>query len=158
MLVGGAWLAMRYLHMAWQPAALLALGLFTPLDGVHPGCASAFGIGRRGAKLVSISAIAGEIAALLVMFVVSQAQSVKMLTISSGILVMLIVLTPLLFLALGKYIVPHAPGSEFSLLVMVAIICGVISKSIGVHVLSGIVCGGVCRRAAAEANDDAGLG
>lgn len=136
-LVGGSWLAMRYLHMAWQPAALLALGLFTPSTGFILDALPHSGLDEEEQKLVSISAIAGEIAALLVMFVVSQAESVKMLAVSSGILVLLIVLTPLLFLALGKYIVPHAPGSEFSLLVMVAIICGVISKSLGVHVLVG---------------------
>lgn len=136
-LIGGVWLAMRYLHMAWQPAALLALGLFTPSTGFILDALPHSGLDEEEQKLVSLSAIAGEIAALLVMFVVSQAESMKMLAISSGILVLLIVLTPLLFLALGKYIVPHAPGSEFSLLLMVAIICGVISKSIGVHVLVG---------------------
>src|SRR5271170_6221154 len=32
-LVAAAWLAIRYLHMPWQPAALFGLGLFTPSTG-----------------------------------------------------------------------------------------------------------------------------
>jgi Kef-type K+ transport system membrane component KefB len=54
--------------------------------------------------------------------------------------------TPFLFLALGKYVVPYAPGSEFSLLIMVGVICSVITNGLGVHFLirafvAGLVAG-----------------
>jgi Kef-type K+ transport system membrane component KefB len=158
-LLGGTWIAMRMLHMSWQTAALLSLGLFTPSTGFILDTLPHSGLDGEEQKLVSINAIAGEIAALLVLFVVSQADSLRMLAVSSGILVLLIVLTPLLFLALGKYIVPHAPGSEFSLLVMVAVICGVISQGIGVHVLvgsfvAGFVAGRLRKRMATLASDE----
>lgn len=142
-LLGGSWLAMRYLHMAWQPAALLALGLLTPSTGFILDALPHSGLDGEEQKLVSISAIAGEIVALLALFVVSQAGSLQTLAISSGILVLLIVLTPVLFLALGKYVVPHAPGSEFSLLLMVAVICAVISDGLGVHFLVGAFVAGL---------------
>ncbi len=158
-LIGGSWVGIHYLHLAWQPAALLALGLFTPSTGFILDALPHSGLDGDEQKLVSISAIAGEIAALLVLFVLSQAESMRMLAVSSGILMLLVVFTPLIFLALGKYIVPHAPGSEFSLLIMVAIICGVISKSLGVHVLvgafvAGFVAGLLRKRMTTLASDE----
>jgi Kef-type K+ transport system membrane component KefB len=142
-LIGTAWLAIRYLNMGWQAAALLALGLFTPSTGFILDTLSHSGLEADEQNEVSISAISGEIAALLVLFVISQAGSLAGLAISSGALLMLIVLTPLLFLALGKYVVPYAPGSEFSLLLMVGIICAVITRNLGVHVLIGAFVAGL---------------
>lgn len=145
-LVAGTWVAMRFMHMAWQPAALLALGLFTPSTGFILDTLPHSGLDESEQKQVSMNAIAGELVALLVLFVVSQAGSMKTLAISSGILVLLIVLTPILFLALGEYVVPHAPGSEFSLLIMVAIICAVVSQGLGVHFLVGAFVAGMVAR------------
>ncbi|HEY0161463.1 MAG TPA: cation:proton antiporter [Edaphobacter sp.] len=143
---GGTWVATHFLHMAWQPAALLALGLFTPSTGFILDTLPHSGLDEEERRLVSINAIAGEIMALLVLFVVSQAGSMRTLAISSGILALLIVLTPMLFLVLGKYVVPHAPGSEFSLLLMVAILCAVVSNGLGVHFLVGAFVAGIVAR------------
>jgi Kef-type K+ transport system membrane component KefB len=92
---------------------------------------------------VAINAIAGEIAALLVLVVVAQAGSAVSLAISGIVLALLIVLTPLFFLFLGRHVMPYAPGSEFSLLVMVGIICAVITQNIGVHYLIGAFVAGL---------------
>src|SRR5277367_3712104 len=112
-LVAAAWLAIRYLHMPWQPAALLALGLFTPSTGFILDTLTESGLDAREQNEVAINAISGEITALLVLFIVTQASSMRTLAISSTALLLLIVLTPFLYLALGKYVVPYAPGSEF---------------------------------------------
>src|ERR1700761_1199783 len=142
-LIGTAWLSTRYLKIGWQPAALLALGLFTPSTGFILDTLPQSGLEADEQNEVSISAISGEISALLILFLVSQAGSLANLVISSGALFMLIVLTPVLFLALGKYVVPFAPGSEFSLLLMVGIICAVISKNLGIHILVGAFVAGL---------------
>jgi Kef-type K+ transport system membrane component KefB len=142
-LVIAQWLAIRYLQIGWQPAALLALGLFTPSVGFILDTLPHSGLEAGEQNEVAISAIAGEIAALLVLFIVSQADSVQTLAISSGALLLLIAITPILFLALGKYVVPYAPGSEFSLLIMVGIICAVISENLGLHVLLGAFVAGL---------------
>jgi Kef-type K+ transport system membrane component KefB len=142
-LVAASWVAVRYLHMTWQPAALLGLGLFTPSTGFILDTLSHSGLDEDERKLVSINAIAAEIAALVVLFVDSQAGSMRTLGISSGILLLLLVLTPMLFLVLGKYVVPYAPGSEFSLLVMVGLICAVVSNALGVHFLVGAFVAGL---------------
>jgi Kef-type K+ transport system membrane component KefB len=142
-LIATAWLAIRYLHMSWQPASLLGLGLFTPSTGFILDTLPRSGLTGSEQTEVSINAIAGEITALLVLLILSHADSVQTLVVSTGALLLLVILTPLFFLALGKYVVPYAPGSEFSLLLMVGIICAVISNAVGVHVLIGAFVAGL---------------
>jgi Kef-type K+ transport system membrane component KefB len=142
-LVGAALLGIRFLHLGWQPASLLGLGLFTPSTGFILDTLPRSGLTEAEQMEVSINAIAGEIIALLVLLFLSHADSMQALATSSLALVLLIVLTPFFFLALGKFVLPYAPGSEFSLLLMVGIICAVISEAAGVHVLIGAFVAGL---------------
>jgi Kef-type K+ transport system membrane component KefB len=142
-LAGAAWFAIRYLGMNWQAGTLLGLGLLIPSTGFILDTLPTWGLEKSVQKEVSINAIAGEIAALLVLIVVSQAGSMRSLALTGVILVLLIGFTPLLFLFLGKHVVPYAPGSEFSLLIMVGIICAVITQNIGVHYLIGAFAAGL---------------
>ena len=52
-------------------------------------------------------------------------------------LIALLVGLPLLFMALGRWVVPHAPGSEFSLLVMAGVLAAFITYKLGVYYLVG---------------------
>jgi Kef-type K+ transport system membrane component KefB len=131
------WLAMHYMHLSWQPALLLGLGLLTPSTGFILDILPYSGLESSEQTEVAINAISGEITALIVLFIVSEAGSIRALTISAVALFLLIVLTPFLFLFLGKYVVPYAPGSEFSLLMMVGIMCAVITEKLGIHYLIG---------------------
>ena len=142
-LIAAAWLAMGFLQLTWQPAALLGLGLLTPSTGFILDTLPRSGLTAGEQTEVSINAIAGEITALLVLLILSHADSVQTLAVSTSVLLLLIILTPLFFLTLGKYVVPYAPGSEFSLLLMVGIICAVISNAAGVHVLIGAFVAGL---------------
>jgi Kef-type K+ transport system membrane component KefB len=137
------WGATRFIHLGWQAGILLALGLLTPSTGFILDALPTSGLTPAEQGEVCLSAIAGEVTALLVLFVVSQAGSVAGLAISTGILIALIVLTPFLFLLLGKYVMPYAPGSEFSLLIMVGIICAAVTQNIGVHYLIGAFVAGL---------------
>jgi Kef-type K+ transport system membrane component KefB len=58
----------------------------------------------------------------------------------------MVVLLPLLFTALGKYVVPYAPGSEFSLLVMVGLLAAYLTKQLGVYYLVGAFLVGMVAR------------
>lgn len=142
-LVAAAWLAVRYLGMNWPAGTLLALGLLVPSTGFILDTLPLSGLEVSEQAEVTLDAISGEIVALLVLVVMSQAGSMKSLAISGVILVLLIALTPLLFLFLGKHVVPYAPGSEFSLLIMVGVICAVITHNIGVHYLIGAFAAGL---------------
>lgn len=157
-LVVSSWVAIQYLRMNWQAAALLGLALFTPSTGFILDTLPHSGLDEEEQKLVGVNAIAAEIAALMVLLVDSQAGSMRTLGVSSGILLLLLVLTPLLFLFLGKYVVPYARGSEFSLLVMVGVICAAVSNWLGVHFLvgaflAGLVAGLLRERMATLASD-----
>jgi Kef-type K+ transport system membrane component KefB len=142
-LFGFGWVAMRYLHMTWQPAALLALGLLTPSTGFILDTLPHSGLKESEQNEVAMDAIAGEITALVVLFLISQASSIQTLAVSSTVLLLLIIITPFFYLALKKYVVPYAPGSEFSLLLMVGIICAVITNQLGVHYLIGAFVAGL---------------
>ncbi len=129
--------------MAWQPATLCGLGLFTPSTGFILDTLPQSGLKPAEQTEVSMNAIAGEIVAILLLFFVSQAGSMRTLAINTSALLLLIVLTPILFLALGKYVVRYSPGSEFSLLIMVGVICAVFTKNLGAHYLVGAFIAGV---------------
>lgn len=143
LLYGFAWVGIHYLHMSWQAATLLGLGLLTPSTGFILDTLPTSGLDTNEQMEVSLNAISGEIMALLLLFVVSQSGSMVVLGTSALILLLLIIVTPFLFLFFGKYIVPYAPGSEFSLLLMVGIVCAVITQNLGVHYLIGAFIAGL---------------
>jgi Kef-type K+ transport system membrane component KefB len=58
----------------------------------------------------------------------------------------MIVGIPLLFGVLARLVVPYAPGSEFSLLVMVGLIAAYLTDEIGVHYLVGAFLAGFIAR------------
>ena len=152
-----SWLIMRYLHLDWQSAALVSLALFTPSTGFILDSLPQSGLTESEQSEVTLNAIAGEILALVLLFFVSQAGSTQTLLVSGGALVLLIALTPFVFLLLGRFVVPYAPGSEFSLLLMVGLICSVITKALGVYYLVGRICRGLGGRLAPGAYGIAGI-
>jgi Kef-type K+ transport system membrane component KefB len=80
------------------------------------------------------------------MFVVLKSTSAERLAMSTGELLAMIVVLPLLFIVLGKVVVPHAPGSEFSLLVMVGLIASYLTYQLGVYYLVGAFLAGFIAR------------
>ena len=140
------WLAMRQFGFPWQVAALLALAVLTPSTGFILETLSGLGLKPDERYWVTIKAIGGELLALVVLFVVLQSASPTRLVGSASALVAMIVLLPLLFLLLGRYVAPHAPGSEFSLLMMVGLICAYITYQLGVYYLVGAFLAGFVAR------------
>ena len=141
-----AWLGWRYADLGWQAAALLALALLTPSTGFIVDTLSRLGLDEEERFWVTNKAIAGELLALAALFVVLQAGDMVGLAISSAALVGLMVGLPLLFIALGRWVVPHAPGSEFSLLVMVGLIAAFATYNLGVYYLVGAFIAGLVAR------------
>jgi Kef-type K+ transport system membrane component KefB len=145
-LVACARIAAVYLHLGWQVDWLLALALLTPSTGFILDMLPHSGLDRLEQSEVGLHAVAGEVTAIFLFLVISQASSVKTLLISGGAIVLLIAFMPLVFLALGRYVVPYAPGSEFSLLLMVGLICAVITETLGVYYLVGAFVAGLVAR------------
>jgi Kef-type K+ transport system membrane component KefB len=143
---GVGWLAWRYLDVGWQAAALVALALLTPSTGFILDTLEQLGLDEEERFWVSSKAIAGELLALAALFVVLLAGDPMELAASSAVMLALIVGLPLLFLALGRWVVPHAPGSEFSLLVMAGMVAAYVTYRLGVYYLVGAFIAGLVAR------------
>lgn len=141
-----AWMAWRWLRLDWQAAALLALALLTPSTGFILDSLSRLGLDEQERFWVTSKAIAGELLALAALFVVLQADDPARMGLSSLALTVMLVGLPLLFVALGRWVVPHAPGSEFSLLVMVGLVAAYVTYKLGVYYLVGAFLAGLIAR------------
>ena len=128
---------MRGFGFAWNAALLLALALLTPSTGFILESLTRLGLNEDERYWVTIKAIGSEILALAVVFVVLQSDSVEHLGISTLAILAMIIGIPLLFSLLVRLVVPYAPGSEFSLLVMVGLIAAYLTDRLGVHALVG---------------------
>ena len=145
-LAAAAWLAWRYAGLQWQAAALVALALFTPSTGFILDTLERLGLDEEERFWVTSKAIAGELLALAALFFLLQANDAVQLAASTSAMVALIVGLPLLFIALGRWVVPHAPGSEFSLLVMVGLVGAFVTFKLGVYYLVGAFIAGLAAR------------
>lgn len=140
------WFAWRFLHLGWQAAALLALALLTPSTGFILDTLERLGLDADERFWVTNKAIAGEMLALAMLFVTLQAGDPMQFATASAAMVALLVGLPLLFLALGRWVMPHAPGSEFSLLVMVGMVAAYVTFHLGVYYLVGAFIAGLTAR------------
>lgn len=145
-LASGSWAGVQFLGMSWQAACLLALALLTPSTGFILDTLGQQGLEEDERFWVAAKAVGGEILALLVLFVVVQSGSAATLAVSGAALVAMVALLPLLFMVLGRFVLPHAPGSEFSLLVLVGLIAAFITKQLGVYYLVGAFLTGLVAR------------
>jgi len=145
-LAAATWLGMRRFAYTWEVATLLALALLTPSTGFILESLPRLGLDAEERYWVTIKAIGGEILALLALFGRVGHDQPAQLAQSSAIILVMILGIPLLFAMLGRLVVPYAPGSEFSLLVMVGLIASYVTESIGVHVLVGAFLAGFIAR------------
>lgn len=145
-LFGVAWLGWRYFDLGWQAAALVSLALLTPSTGFILDTLERLGLDPEERFWVTSKAIAGELLALAALFVVLQAGDPLQLGISSLAMLAMLVGLPLVFIALGRWVVPYAPGSEFSLLVMVGMVAAFITYKLGVYYLVGAFVAGLVAR------------
>lgn len=132
-----AWIAMRWFGFSWQAALLLGLAVLTPSTGFILDTLPMLDIDAAERHWVRMKAVVGELFALVVLFAVLQSGSVGKLALSSLALAAMVVLLPLLYIGLGRHVIPHARGSEFSLLLMVGVIAAYLTYQLGVYYLVG---------------------
>lgn len=131
------WIAINYFSFNLQTSSLLALAILTPSTGFILESLPNIGLNAHERFWLTSKAIAGEILALILLFVILKSESITTLASSSGVIVLIIFGLPALFILLNKYVIPHAPNSEFSLLILIGIIAAYITKHIGVYYLVG---------------------
>lgn len=140
------WAAAAGLGLDPRPAALLALALLTPSTGFILDSLHAFGLSDEERDWVKRKAIATELLSLLVLFGVLQSTSAQRFAISATALAALVAVLPLLFRGFTKLVAPFAPRSEFAFLLMLAVTCAFVTRSLGVYYLVGAFVVGVAAR------------
>jgi len=143
---GLAWLAARYVGLAWQDATLVALGLLTSSTGFIIDSLDRYGLEPEERFWVTNNAISGELMALAVMFVVLKATDPVSLGIASVALLATLAALPLALLALGRWFIPYCAGSEFSMLVMIGFAAAFVTDKLGVEYLLGAFLAGLVAR------------
>lgn len=146
-----AFAAVQLLGLAFRPAALVALALLIPSTGFILDSLPAFGLTKEEARWVKSKAIATELLALVVLFVVLQSTSVPRLALASLALIALIAILPPVFRLFARAVVPYAPRSEFAFLLMMAIVVAYATRQLGVYYLVGAFLVGIAARRFREA-------
>ncbi|MBK8059748.1 MAG: cation:proton antiporter [Gemmatimonadetes bacterium] len=123
--------------LAPRPAALYSLALLTPSTGFILDSLPSFGLDKTGQFWVRSKAIATELVALALLLVVVQSTSAKGLGISLLAIFLMIAVLPSVFRSFARIIAPYAPGTEFTFLILVALVCAYITRRLGVYYLVG---------------------
>ncbi len=127
----------KYFLFDIHVSALVAIALLTPSTGFILDSLKSMNISVEKQFWIKSKAIAAEIIALVVLFVTLQSLNGKMFIFSALALCATIYVLPMVFRAIAKWIVPFAPKSEFTFLIMVAVSCAVLTKQLGVYYLVG---------------------
>lgn len=147
-LAGGTWVAVVFLQLQLAPAVILSLALLTPSTGFILSSIARFGLDDDERRLVTVKAIAAELLALAVLFVALQIVSIEQLAIASGVLTGLVLLLPVVLWIFVKLLLPLGAKTEFAFLLVLAIVCASVTKSLGAYYLLGAFLAGFMARLA----------
>lgn len=137
---------MHLFELPWQAATLFALAIVTPSAGFILDTLAALHLDEEERYWIKMKAITGELLALVMLFVVLQSTSLVTLATSALALGAMVLALPVVMLALGRYVVPHARGSEFSMLMMIGVISAWLTYKLGVYYLVGAFLAGFIAR------------
>lgn len=125
------------LDLDTRQTALVSLALLIPSTGFILDSLGSFGLTTEEAYWVKTKAIATELLALVILFVVMQSSSATRLAGASVILIALIAIIPPIFRLFATAVAPWAPKSEFAFLVMMAIVVAYATRQLGAYYLVG---------------------
>lgn len=131
------------LSLPSRVAAIAALAIVTPSTGFILESLDTLGVSESNRFWIRSKSIATELIALSAMFVILQSVTPQRLAVTSAVLLVLILLVPLAFRLFARALVPHAPKSEFAFLVILAAVCAMVTRRLGVYYLVGAFIVGV---------------
>lgn len=140
------WLAGWLFGLGVREALLVSLALLTPSTGFILDSLGGWGLSGSERFWVRSKAIATELVALAILFGAVQSTSAPRLGLSALALLAMMVVLPVVFRWFAAVVVPHAPKSEFGLLITVAAACALITRSLGVYYLVGAFVVGMAAR------------
>jgi Kef-type K+ transport system membrane component KefB len=131
------------LNLPARPAILVGLALLTPSTGFILDSLGALHVSDQERFWIKSKAIAHEILALGVLFFTLQSATATQLAESTGVLLAMVAILPLVFRFFATRIAPFAPKSEFTFLVMLAVLAAMVTLRLGVYYLVGAFLVGV---------------
>ncbi len=129
-----------------RPGLLLALAILTPSTGFILDSLDSSKVPEDTKFWIRSKAIAAEIVALLLMFVLVKSMSITEFLLAAGGMGLLILALPFSFRFFVRVIAPFAPRSEFGFLLMAALLSGLITKKLGAYYLVGAFIVGIVAR------------
>lgn len=146
LLSGVAYAMHQIFQIPWRVAIIVSLALLTPSTGFILESLQSLYLKEVEEFWVKAIAITTEIAALLIMFAALQSDTVTNLTVSLLALLGIIIVLPLLFWFFAKTVIPYAPHADFAFYILLALVCGFMTKSLGTYYLVGAFIVGVVAR------------
>lgn len=126
-----------FFGLGTRASFILSLGLTTPSTGFILNSLRGFELSETQEKWVRMTAIAKELVAIVCLFVILQTESTQEFLISTGAIIAMIAVLPVMFRFFLNVIAPFAPDSEVSFLILIALLCGVITTKLGTYYLVG---------------------
>jgi Kef-type K+ transport system membrane component KefB len=142
-LAAGSLAAAAIFGLEVRAALLFALALLTPSTGFILDSLSGFGLSTDERFWVKSKAIASELVALGVLFLTIRSEDVTTLGGSGLALVAIVIFLPPLFRTFARHIAPYAPKTEFTFLIILALLCAFATRELGVYYLVGAFVVGV---------------
>lgn len=127
----------RFLELSVVTSILYSLALVTPSTGFILDSIHTLPIDDEKKFWVKAKAIATELLALVLMFVLLQAHSLVALSLSTLGLAVIIMGIPLIFRLVARTITPYAENSEFGFFLALAVMAGILTKKLGAYYLVG---------------------
>jgi Kef-type K+ transport system membrane component KefB len=143
-----AWVAFSFSFESDLPrAVLIAAAVMSPSAAFIIPALESLGLSEDRASWVKQKAISTELLAIGVVLLFSNSASTQDMLIGLGGIVLLLAAVPLAFVGFHKTILKWAPGTEFSFVLIVALLAAYVTHHLGVHYLvGGFVVGLVARR------------
>ena len=142
-----AWIGMAAFGLSLPVAVLVAAAVLSSSAAFIIPALDALGFGEELNTWIKQKAITTELIAILTVLAFSNADSSQDTLRSVGAIVLLIGLVPLAFWTFHRTILRWAPRTEFSFMMIVALLAAYVSDHVGVHYLVGaFVVGLIARR------------
>ncbi|MCT4641007.1 MAG: cation:proton antiporter [Bacteriovoracaceae bacterium] len=117
---------------------LFTLGIFTPSAGFILNSLDNIDVENDKTEYwIKSKAITKEIIGIIIFFIVMQSQSLSLFFSSSIYVILLALFVPFMYKIYISFIMPYAKDSQVPFLIMLALVCGVLSKSFGAYYLTG---------------------
>lgn len=143
LLVGVTVAVVLALSLPLQPSILVSLALTTPSTGFILDSLNSLGVSESEKAWIKSKAIATELVALGVLFLALQPPRPSSILASTAVLVGLIAFLPIAFRVFAKVVLPYAPKSEFTFLLMAAVLSALVTRELGAYYLVGAFIVGV---------------